>query len=82
MPRFDVDGETLWFWSRLGEEDIVVIVVVAVRGRSVMLVIAALDELGNFPISSNFFILDFRSSNSSHTVEGAVVETVEAVSLA
>lgn len=57
-----------------------VTVVVAVRGLSPeTLDIAAADEGGNFPVSSNFRILDFKSSNSSQTVDGAVVDKVDSV---
>jgi hypothetical protein len=64
----------------LGDDDRVVTVVVAVRGRSPdALDIAAADEEGSFPVSSNFRILDFRSSSSSHTVDGAVVDNVDSV---
>jgi hypothetical protein len=63
----------------LGEDDKVVACVVAVRGLSFEPVIAAADEGGSFPVSSSFLILDFRSSNSSQTVEGAVVEIVDSV---
>ena len=62
----------------LGELDSVVAAVVAVRGRSVD-VIAAAEDGGSFPVNSSFRILDFRSSNSSQTVEGAVVEMVDSV---
>lgn len=62
----------------LGELDNVVAAVVAVRGRSVD-VMAAADEGGSLPVSSSFLILDLRSSSSSHTVEGAVVEMVDSV---
>lgn len=55
--------------------------VVAVRGRySSGLPIAALEVGGNFPVSSSFLIRDFRSSSSSHTVEGAVFESMESES--
>ena len=63
-----------------GDDDRVVTVVVAVRGRSPdTLDIAAADEEGSFPVSSNFRILDFKSSSSSHTVDGAVVDNVDSV---
>ena len=64
----------------LGEEDMVVAAVVAVFGRSEA-VIAAAEDGGNLPVSSSFLILDFKSSSSSHTVEGAVVEMVDSVAL-
>jgi hypothetical protein len=63
-----------------GEEESVVAAVVAVFGLS-ELVIAAADDGGSFPVSSNFLILDLRSSSSSHTVEGAVVDIVDSVAL-
>lgn len=40
---------------------------------------AAPDVGGSFPVNSNLWIRDFKSSNSSHTVDGAVVETVDSV---
>lgn len=73
-------GDILLFRPRLGEPDIVVTVVVAVGGLSVdARDIAAPDVAGNFPVNSSLCILDFNSSNSSHMVDGAVVETVEFV---
>ena len=58
----------------------VVIVVVAVAGRSpVAAEIAASDDAGIFPVSSSLLILDLRSSNSSQTVDGAFVDTVDIV---
>ena len=55
-------------------------VVVAVGGRSFdALETAAPDVVGNFPVSSNLCIRDLRSSSSSHTVDGAVVETLDSV---
>src|SRR2546430_6827440 len=63
-----------------GDVDIVVAFVVAVRGLSpVAEDIAAADEDGNFRVSSSFLNRDFKSSSSSHTVDGAVVEMVESV---
>jgi len=63
-----------------GDEDIVVTVVVAVRGRSPEAdEIAAPDDGGNFPVNSSLRIRDFMSSSSSQTVDGAVVETVDSV---
>lgn len=76
----DSGGGVLVFRPCLGDEDIVVTVVVAVRGLSPdMEDIAAAEEEGNFPVNSSFRILDFRSSNSSHTVDGAVVDRVDSV---
>lgn len=76
----DASGDTLGLCRRFGDDDMVVMVVVAVGGRSPNAVdIAALDEDGSLPVSSIFRILDFRSSSSSHTVEGAVVDTVDSV---
>lgn len=40
---------------------------------------AAPDVAGSFPVSSSFRIRDFRSSNSSQTVDGAVVDVVDSV---
>ena len=68
--------------SRLcfGEDDTVVTVVVAVGGLSPKaLAIAAPEDWGNLPVTSSLRILDFMSSSSSHTVEGAVVDTVDSV---
>jgi hypothetical protein len=64
----------------LGEEDMVVAAVVAVFGLSEVL-IAAAEDGGSFPVNSSFLMRDFRSSSSSHTVEGAVVEMVDSVAL-
>jgi hypothetical protein len=61
-----------------GDDDMVVAAVVAVFGLSEV-VIAAADDGGSLPVNSSFLILDFKSSNSSHTVEGAVVEMVDSV---
>lgn len=64
----------------LGDDDMVVIVVVAVRGLSAETVeMAAWEDVGSFPVSSSFRIRDFRSSNSSQTVDGAVVDNVDSV---
>ena len=58
----------------------VVIVVVAVAGRSpVATEIAAPDESGILPMSSSLFSLVLRSSISSHSVDGAFVDTVDMV---
>jgi hypothetical protein len=58
----------------------VVMVVVAVVGRSVVIPdIAAPDDAGILAVSSSFFNLDLRSSSSSKMVDGAVVETVDSV---
>jgi hypothetical protein len=63
-----------------GDEDMVVTVVVAVGGRSLEARdIAAPDVAGNFPVNSSLCIRDLRSSNSSQTVDGAVVDTVDSV---
>lgn len=64
----------------MGEPDIVVTVVVAVAGLSSDILETAAPEVdGNFPVSSSLLIRDFISSNSSHTVEGAVVDAVDSV---
>lgn len=64
-----------------GDDDIVVMVVVAVGGRSPNTWdIAESDETGNLPLSSSFRIRCLRSSTSSQIVDGAVVETVDSVS--
>lgn len=82
-PIVDREGELLLPRRCLGDEESVVIVVVAVCGRSPdPLDTASPDVVGNLPVSSSFRILDFRSSSSSQTVEGAVVEAVDSVSAA
>ena len=78
-PKLDVPGEMLAPRARFGDEDIVVTVVVAVRGLSMDEVIALLDELGITPVISSLLIRDLISSSSSQTVEGAVVETEDSV---
>ncbi len=76
----DASGETVLSRLCFGDDDTVVTVVVAVRGRSPKtLAIAAPEDGGIFPVSSSLRILDFMSSSSSHTVEGAVVDTVDSV---
>jgi hypothetical protein len=68
------------FPDLFGDEDIVVTVVVAVGGLSSdSLETAAAEVDGNFPVSSNRWIRDFRSSSSSQTVDGAVVDAVDSV---
>jgi hypothetical protein len=65
---------------RLGEADTVVALVVAVLGRSSEdLDIPPPGVDGCFPVRSRRWILDFRSSNSSQTVEGAAVEEEDSV---
>ena len=54
----------------------VVAVVVAVGGRSPLGRMVWPDVGGRRPVSSNFLILLFKSSSSSHTVLGAVVDIV------
>lgn len=73
-------GDKLLPRPLFGDVDIVVTVVVAVRGRSFdAREIAAPEVAGSFPVSSSRCIRDLRSSNSSQTVEGAVVDTVDSV---
>jgi hypothetical protein len=63
-----------------GEEEMVVMVVVAVRGRSPEEEEAPpppVLEAGMCPVTSRRRILDFKSSNSSHTEDAAVVDTVD-----
>jgi hypothetical protein len=68
------------FSTRLGDEDMVVAVVVAVGGRSSDNLDTAAPEVdGSLPVSSSRCILDLRSSSSSHTVEGAVFDKVDSV---
>jgi len=77
----EASGEILPTCRRFGDDEIVVMVVVAVGGRSFRTVdIAAFDDFGSIPVSSSLRNRDFRSSNSSQTVDGAVVETVDSVS--
>lgn len=67
----------------LGDEDRVVAVVAAVRGRSPPEFdtedIAACDDGGSLPVSSSLRIRDLRSSSSSQTVDGALVDKVDSV---
>jgi hypothetical protein len=54
--------------------------VFAVRGLSLVgEYIAAEEDGGSFPVSSSFLIRSLRSSNSSQTVDGAVVDNVDSV---
>lgn len=79
----EASGEVLFTRLCFGDEDIVVMVVDAVGGRSPKtLDIAAPDVDGNLPVSSSFFILCLRSSTSSQIVDGAVVDIVDSVSSA
>ena len=79
MPIESV-GDMLFPRSRFGEDDTVVTVVVAVAGRSFdARDTAAPDVVGNFPVNSSLCMRDFRSSNSSHTVECAVEDTLDSV---
>ena len=71
-----VVGESLVTPLIFGEEDIVVADVAAVRGLSIL----PLLDGGIFPVPSSFRILSLRSSSSSQTVDGAVVETADSVS--
>jgi hypothetical protein len=62
---------------RFGDVDMVVAVVVAVGGLSPLAWETAAPEVaGSLPVNSSFRILDFKSSNSSQTVDGAVVDVV------
>jgi hypothetical protein len=73
-------GDMLLPRPRLGDDDMVVTVVVAVGGLSFEARdIAAPDVAGSFPVNSSLCIRDLRSSNSSQTVDGAVVDTVDSV---
>lgn len=67
----------------LGDEDMVVAVVAAVRGRSPPEFeaedMAACDDGGNLPVNSSLRMRDLRSSSSSQTVDGALVERVDSV---
>jgi hypothetical protein len=76
----DSMGDVLRFLPLFGDVDIVVIVVVAVGGLSPDACETAAPEVaGSFPVSSSFRIRDFKSSSSSQTVDGAVVEAVDSV---
>jgi hypothetical protein len=80
IGRADSVGDKLLLRARFGEDDRVVTVVVAVGGRSLdAREIAAPDVAGNLPVSSSRCMRDLRSSNSSHTVDAAVVDTVDSV---
>lgn len=72
--------ESLTLRRCFGGEDKVVVAVFAVRGLSLVGVyIAAEDDGGSFPVISSFLIRSLRSSNSSQTVDGAVVDKVDSV---
>lgn len=76
----DASGELLVTRACFGDDETVVTVVVAVGGLSLNApTIAAPDVEGSFPVSSSLRNLDFKSSSSSHTVEGALVDTVDSV---
>jgi hypothetical protein len=62
---------------RFGEAETVVALVVAVRGRSSDDLDTDVD--GILPVSSSRWILDFKSSSSSQTVDGAAVEDEDSV---
>lgn len=87
VPSFGFDsesgdsmGDALRLRALFGDVDMVVLVVVAVGGLfSVALLTAADDVGGILPVSSSLCIRDLRLSNSSQTVEGAVVDAVELV---
>lgn len=65
---------------RFGDADMVVAFVVAVGGRSSDVLDVVAPEVGGIlPVSSSLWIRDFRSSNSSQTVEGAAVELEDSV---
>lgn len=73
-------AETLALRWYFGEEEMVVMAVFAVRGLSLEgLYMAAEDDEGSFPINSNFLMRSLRSSSSSQTVDGAVVDAVDSV---
>jgi hypothetical protein len=64
----------------LGEADTVVAFVVAVLGRSSDdLDMPPPDGDGTLPVRSSRWILDFKSSSSSQTVDGAAVEEDDSV---
>jgi hypothetical protein len=66
--------------DRFGEADTVVALVVAVRGRSSDdLDMPPAEVDGILPVRSRRWILDFKSSNSSQTVDGAAVEDEDSV---
>jgi hypothetical protein len=76
-----LDISAAWLMAcRFGDPDMVVTVVVAVAGRSSDILETAAPEVdGSFPVSSSLLIRDFRSSSSSQTVDGAVVDAVDSV---
>lgn len=72
----DALGLRCWF----GEDEMVVIVVAAVCGRSAEpFDTAAPDVGGNLPVSSSLRIRDLILSSSSQTVEGAVLESPDSL---
>ena len=74
-------GAAIFSLRFFGDEDVFVIVVLAVPGLSPNAVaIAALDEAGSLPMTSKLLILDFKSSSSSQSVEGALVDVVDSES--
>lgn len=76
----EASGELCSAFLRFGDDDILVMVVVAVCGRSFRTPdMAALEDLGSIPVSSSLRSRDFKLSNSSQTVDGAVVDTVDSV---
>lgn len=79
-PPSSVSDVLLDFRVTLGDDEMVVTVVVAVRGRSAdVLEMPEAFDGGNLPVSSSFRMRDLRSSSSSQTVDGAVVESVDSV---
>lgn len=76
----EASGETLPTCRRFGDDEIVVMGLDAVGGRSSRTFdIAAFEDCGKIPVSSILRSRDFSSSSSSQTVDGAVVETVDSV---
>lgn len=74
-----VVGVLILRWC-FGEVDNAVTVVAAVRGRSwAAPEIASCEDGGSLPVSSSLRIRDLRSSSSSQTVEGALVDRVDSV---
>lgn len=64
---------------RFGDADMVVALVVAVGGRSSDVLDVVMADAAILPVSSSRWIRDFKSSNSSQTVDGAAVELDDSV---
>lgn len=79
-PSVDSDGDSFVLRCCLGDEETVVTEVLAVLGRSAeAFATTAPEVVGILPPSSILRILDFRSSNSSHTEAAGPVESRDSV---